>query len=165
MNIDELLAREAIRDTIAKYNVSGDRLKVDDYAACFAEDGIIETDRTDPAVAFRYDGREAIRAWQRRWLEQTTSGARVHGATFVRHHLSTSKIDLTGPDTATARTYWVAWTDIGPDHAGYYRDTFRKVGDEWLIAHRRVRMDWRSPGSLFANPIGETRGSTLPNAG
>lgn len=158
MTIDELLAREAIRDTLAKYNVSGDRLKIDDYAACFSEDGIMEAEHKDPAFAFRYEGREAIRAWQRRWLDQTTRGAGVHRATFARHHLSTSKIDLTGPDSANVRTYWVAWTDIGPDHAGYYLDTFRKVGEEWLIAHRRVREDWRSPASLFGNPIAETRG-------
>jgi hypothetical protein len=31
-------------------------------------------------------------------------------------------------------------------------------GDGWLIAHRRVREDWRSPQSLFGNPIAETRG-------
>jgi len=71
----------------------------------------------------------------------------------VRHHLSTSKIDLTGPDTAKARTYWVAWTDIGPDHAGYYLDTFRKVDGAWLIAHRRVRMDWEADASLFRSAI------------
>jgi hypothetical protein len=157
MTLDDLLAREAIRDTLAKYNVSGDRLKIDDYAACFAEDGIMEAEHKDPAFAFRYAGREAIRAWQQRWLEQTLSGAPVHEATFARHHLSTSKIDLTGVATANVRTYWVAWTDIGPDHAGYYLDTFRKVGEDWLIAHRRVREDWRSPASLFGNPIAGTR--------
>jgi hypothetical protein len=158
MTVDDLLAREAIRDTLAKYNVSGDRLKIDDYAACFTPDGIMEAEHRDPAFAFRYEGREAIRAWQQRWLDRTKNGAGVHTATFARHHLSTSKIDLTGPDTATVRTYWVAWTDIGPDHAGYYLDTFRKAGDEWLIAHRRVREDWRSADSLFGNPIAGTRG-------
>lgn len=158
MTLGDLLAREAIRDTLAKYNVSGDRLKVDDYAACFTDDGIMEAEHRDPAFAFRYEGREAIRAWQARWLEQTMSGAGVHQATFARHHLSTCKIDLTGPATADVRTYWVAWTDIGPDHAGYYLDAFRKVDGDWLIAHRRVREDWRAPASLFGNPIAETRG-------
>lgn len=156
--IYRMFAREAIRDTLAKYNVSGDRLKVDDYASCFTEDGIIEAEHNDPAMAFRYEGREAIRAWQQRWLDQTLRGEAVHKATFARHHLTTSKIDLTGSDTATVRTYWIAWTDIGPDHAGFYLDEFRKVGQEWLIAHRRVREDWRSPDSLFGNPIEKTQG-------
>jgi hypothetical protein len=156
MTLEDLLAREAIRDTLAKYNVSGDRLKIDDYVACFTADGIMEAEHRNPAFAFRYEGREAIRAWQQRWLDGTNSG-RVHQASFARHHLSTCKIDLTGPDSATVRTYWVAWTDVGPDHAGYYLDAFRQVGGDWLIAHRRVREDWRAPGSLFGNPIEGTR--------
>ena len=158
MTLDDLLAREAIRDTIAKYNVSGDRLKVDDYAACFTEDGVIEANDRTTAPAFRYAGRETIRAWQARWLERTSTEEKVHGASFVRHHLSTSKIDLTGPDSARGRTYWVAWTDIGPDHAGYYLDEFRKVGGEWLIAHRKVREDWRAPNSMFGNAVTATNG-------
>ena len=158
MTLDDLLAREAIRDTMAQYTVSGDRLKVDDYAACFTEDGVMEAEHADPGFAFRYEGREAIRAWQARWLERTLAGENVHDASFARHHLSTSKIDLTGPDSARARTYWVAWTDIGPDHAGYYLDSFRKVGDAWLIAHRLVREDWRSPESLFGTAVSKSRG-------
>lgn len=157
MTLDELFAREAIRDTLAQYNVSGDRLKIEDYAACFTEDGIMEAEHRDPAFAFRYEGREAIRAWQERWRDGTAEGG-IHGASFARHHLSTSKIDLTGPESAKVRTYWVAWTDIGPDHAGYYLDIFRKVGSRWLIAHRRVREDWRSENSLFGNPIARTKG-------
>jgi hypothetical protein len=156
MTIEELLAREAIRDTMAKYNVSGDRLKVDDYAACFTEDGVIESESAPGEYLFRYEGREAIRDWQNRWRNREPGENTVHGASFVRHHLSTSKIDLTGPDSATARTYWVAWTDIGPDHSGYYLDDFRRVGEEWLIARRRVRRDWSAPGSLFVTAIDRT---------
>ena len=67
MTLEDLLAREAIRDTLAKYNVSGDRLKVDDYAECFTEDGVIQSERAPGDFIFRYEGREAIRAWQGRW--------------------------------------------------------------------------------------------------
>ena len=74
-------------------------------------------------------------------------------ATFIRHHLSTSQIELSGPDSATARTYWVAYSDIGPDHCGYYVDVFRKTGERWLIAHRKVRLDWRAPHSLYQTAI------------
>ena len=156
MTLDELLAREAIRDTMAKYTTSGDRLKVDDYAACFTEDGLIESERAPGDYIFRYVGREEIRAWQNRWRSRAMAQETVHGSSFVRHHLSTSKIDVTGPGTATARTYWVAWSDVGPDHAGYYLDEFRKVGNEWLIAKRRVRLDWSSPQSLFETAIDNT---------
>lgn len=157
MTLEDLLAREAIRDTMAKYNMSGDRLKAADYAACFTEDGIMEAEGVTADKAFRYEGRAEIFAWQDRWRHRDPGEAAVHGATFARHHLTTCKIDLTGPDTARARTYWQAWTDIGPDHAGYYLDDFRKVGDEWLIAHRRVRLDWEAENSLFKSAVANSR--------
>ena len=157
MTLEELLAREGIRDTMARYTTSGDRLRIDDFVSCFTEDGVIEAENVRPEQAFRYEGRAAIRAWQERWLDHDAGGAATHAASFVRHHLSTSKIDLAAPDMATARTYWVAWTDIGPDHAGYYLDTFRKVGEEWLIAHRRVRLDWEAQGSLFKAAVANSR--------
>jgi len=156
MTVEELLAREAIRDTLAKYNTSGDRLKVEDYVACFTDDGIMESEYVAAEKAFRYVGKPEILAWQLRWRNRDPEAERIHGATFIRHHLSTSKIDLTAPDTAKVRTYWVAWTDIGPDHAGYYLDDFRKVGDSWLIAHRRVRLDWESPDSLYRTAVTNT---------
>lgn len=157
MTTEELLAREAISQTISRYTAAGDRLKVDDYVACFTDDGIIETQHKDPASCFRYEGREAIRDWQQRWLDRTKAGDNVHDATFARHHLTTCNIEMTGADTAKAVTYWVAWTDIGADHAGHYLDDFRKVGDAWLIAHRRVREDWRSADSLFQNAVEKSR--------
>lgn len=155
MTVDEMLAREAIRDTLAKYTTSGDRLKAEDFAACFTADGVIESEHVSGAQSFRYEGRAAILEWQNRWRQP--GQAAVHKATFVRHHLSTSKIDITGTDTAQARTYWAAWTDIGPDHAGYYLDSFRKVEGDWLIAHRRIRLDWTAEGSLFADAVKNTR--------
>lgn len=155
MTIEDLVAREAIRDVMAKYTTSGDRLRIDDFVSCFAEDAVIEAEKVRPEQAFRYEGRAAIRVWQERWL---SGKSETHGATFVRHHLSTSKIDLTGPDSASARTYWVAWTDIGPDHAGYYLDTFRKLEGEWLIAHRRIRLDWEAENSLFGGAITNSKG-------
>ena len=114
MTLEDLLAREAIRDVMAKYTTSGDRLRIDDFVSCFTQDAVMESEHVPADRMFRYEGCAEIRAWQERWLR---GAGGTHGATFVRHHLSTSKIDLTGPDTAKARTYWVAWTDIGPDHA------------------------------------------------
>ncbi len=156
MTIEELLAREAIRDTIAQYNTAGDRLHVDAFVECFTDDAVIESEFVPDDKAFRYAGKEAIRGWQERWLHREPDQHSVHQASFARHHLSTCKIDLTGPDTARVRTYWSAWTDIGPDHAGMYLDDFRKVGDRWLIAWRRVRLDWEDEDSLFATAVVNT---------
>lgn len=153
MNIDELLAREAIRDVMARYTTAGDRLRIEEFLSCFTDDAIIETEFVRSDQAFRYAGVDAIRSWQERWLNRAPHEEPTHRASFVRHHLSTSKIDLQAPESATARTYWVAWTDIGPDHAGQYLDTFRNVKGEWLIAHRRVRLDWEAENSLFRSAI------------
>jgi hypothetical protein len=157
MTLDELLARESIRQTIVGYTMAGDRLREDDFVAVFTDDAVLESDGVPDSDSFRYEGSQAIRAWIARWRSQPEGAPRTHQATFVRHHLSTSQIELTSAATARARTYWTAYTDIGPDHCGYYIDAFRKVGEHWLIEHRRVRMDWRSSQSLFTTAIQRSR--------
>jgi len=161
MTFEELLARESIRKTMASYTMAGDRLRVEEFVAVFTEDAILESDGVPESDTFRYVGRDEIRQWFTRWnapneLSQKPAQTAPR-ATFVRHHLSTSQIEITGAQSAKARTYWVAYTDIGPDHCGYYIDQFRKVGEEWLIAHRKVRLDWRSPMSLFTTAIAKTK--------
>jgi hypothetical protein len=152
MTVDELLDREAIRRTMANYTMAGDRLRTDEFIAVFADDAILETEGVPEQDAFRYVGREQIRSWFTRW-RKPSGEAPVHQATFIRHHLSTCHIEFAGAGTATARTYWVAYTDIGPDHGGYYLDAFRKEQDRWLIAHRRIRLDWRSDKSLYTTAV------------
>lgn len=153
MTIDEMLAREGIRQTLANYTLAGDRLRIDEFVAVFTSNAIMESDKVADADAFRYEGHAEIRQWLTRWSNPPAADQKTHQATFVRHHLSTCQIELMDTNTARARTYWVAYTDIGPDHSGYYLDSFKKVEDTWLINHRRVRMDWRSPDSLFTTAI------------
>ena len=150
MTTEELLARESIRHTLACYNSAGDRLKVDDFVAQFTDDAIMESEGVQSQDLFRHEGQAAIRAWMASWNERAPRSSTGQRATFVRHHLSTCQIEFTGPTTAKTRTYWVAYSDIGPDHCGYYVDDFRRVGERWLIAHRRIRLDWRAANSLFA---------------
>lgn len=157
MTLEELLAREGIRRTMASYTFAGDRLRADEFLAVFTEDAILETEGVSEADTFRYEGRRAIGEWIARWKQPPGGESKAHAASFIRHHLSTCHIELTGPDTAKARTYWVAWTDIGTDHCGYYVDVFRKTGDRWLIAHRKIRLDWRSPNSLYMSAVTRTR--------
>ncbi len=158
MTIEELLARESIRQTMAAYTVAGDRLRVDDFVAVFTEDGVMESEGVPEQDLFRYEGRDAIRDWMTRWRDQAAAAQNsaqggVHQATFVRHHLATCHIEFVGASTANVRTYWTAYTDIGADHAGYYLDHFREVNDRWLIARRRIRLDWRSSESLMFTAI------------
>lgn len=151
MTLDELLAREAIRATMAKCSQAGDSLRGEDYAACFTEDGVLQTENAAGEVNMRHASRAAILDWQNRW--KSGAGGADTGtrkARFVRHNLSTCQITMTGAETAKARTYWFVMSSNGPDHCGVYTDEFRKVGDDWLIARRRVRTEWNAPDSLFA---------------
>ncbi len=158
MTLEELIARESIRQTLARYTTAGDRLRLDDFLSVFTEDAILESEGVPEADAFRYEGRALIGQWITRWSDRARDpGTAVHGATFVRHHLSTSAVEFTGEGSARGRTYWTAYTDIGPDHCGYYLDEFRREGQDWLISHRRVRLDWRSPGSLFGSAVVNTK--------
>lgn len=154
MTLEDVIARDSIRQTMARYTMAGDRLQLEEFLAVFTGDAILESEAVADADAFRYEGVEQIGQWMNRWQERSRDeAAPTHQATFVRHHLSTSLIEFTGPDTAKVRTYWTAYTDVGPDHAGYYLDVFRKKGEQWLIAHRRIRLDWRSTQSLFTTAI------------
>src|SRR3954462_6511869 len=98
MNLEELLAREQIRQTMANYTLAGDRLDIDGYLACFTQDGAIEGE------GWVVQGHPAIREW----LSANEAYQRPDGSrpSFVRHHLTTCSIELTSPTTAKARSYW-----------------------------------------------------------
>jgi 3-phenylpropionate/cinnamic acid dioxygenase small subunit len=156
MTIEELIARECIRQTLANYNIAGDRMRVEDFVAVFTEDAVFESAGGPESQSFRHAGRRAIRDWISNF-GASSDGTPQRRPTFVRHHLTTCQIELTGADTASARTYWAVYSDNGPDHCGYYVDAFRKTGEQWLIAHRKIRVDWLAPQSLFKTTISRPR--------
>ena len=140
MSLEEALAREHIRDTMARYNIAGDRRELRAFVDTFADDAVYES------AVFHCVGKDNIEAYlQRAWNAKPTGPT----AKFRRHNLTTCQIDLTGPTTANARTYYAVFTDLGPDHCGFYVDKFREVNGRWLFAHREVWMDWSHPNSLF----------------
>lgn len=158
MTFDEILTREGIRKTLAKYTVSGDRLRIDDFLSVFTDDATFESEGVPEQDAFRFVGREQIGEWIGRWARgPQVEDAKVSAASFIRHHLSTCHIEPISDSLANVRTYWTAYTDIGPDHCGHYIDKFRQTDGQWLIAHRKVRLDWRSDQSLYFSAIERTR--------
>ncbi len=137
MELEELVAREQIRDTIARYNHAGDRGRLDELAACFTEDGILQIRDEAPI-----EGRAAIR---RSLAEVVTRLRDASERPLLRHHVSSVRVELDGSDRARAASYFLAITEVGPDHWGLYLDRFARVGGAWLIAHRRVRVDGAAP--------------------
>ena len=148
MTLDELLAREAIRHSIATYTIAGDIRDRDAFMTVWAEEAVFEFAEFPPLPGFRFRGLAEIDP-ATRWLRYGEMEKALGGSSFLRHNLTTSPIELSAPDRANARTYFVVFTDIGPDHSGTYDDVIVRRGDRWLIAHRRIRLDWRSPDSLF----------------
>lgn len=137
MKTDELLARECIRHTMGKYSIAGDDYDVEEYLTCFADDAILEFDNFPGLGPVRREGLDAIREFVAGFFTSARQAEADGTGGGHRHHLTTCRIDLTGPDTASARTYCLAFNRSGFESSGYYTDRFRKVGDDWLIVHRR----------------------------
>lgn len=131
MLLEDFLAQAEIRRVMNRYNLSGDANDVEALAACFTEDGILETSGT------LFAGRETI-------LNGLNVRRRQRRANFVRHHLTTTEITLTGDGTASARSYFIVITDIGIDRSGVYSDKFRKDEGVWKIERRSVSIDFCS---------------------
>jgi len=149
MTVDDVIARESIRETIHAYNIAGDGRNAELFVAQFADDAVFEFAGYPPLPGFRHEGREAIRRMTAAWVKLPVNDPEFRSVSFIRHNLTTCRIALTGKDTATATTYFLVVTDIGPDHAGVYADTLRRQGVRWLFARRRITLDWRSPDSVF----------------
>lgn len=135
MTLDELAAYEDIRRTLATYNHAGDSDDAEAYAGTFTENAIFE----NPGY-FHHVGRAQILEWKKSHQVFTT-------ARFRMHNLSSVLIDLTGSDSADVRSYWIAITNVGPDHAGKYIDKLVRTDVGWKIANRLVEMDWISDSS------------------
>lgn len=149
MTLDDVIARESIRDTIAGYTIAGDSRDAEAFARLFAEDAILEFAGYPPLPGFCNEGRDEIRNRISGWSSIPGEDPSMRNTSFIRHNLTTSRIELTGADTARAKTYFLVFTDIGPDHSGTYTDELVRQDDRWLFAHRRIALDWRSPDSLF----------------
>lgn len=139
MDLWELSAREAIRDTIARYNHGGDTGRFDDMVGCFTSNGKLTIFDGDT-----HYGHEALT----RFFSGVGPGA--PGFTHLRHCVTNVVIDLTSAEAASTSSYFQVITDIGLDHWGRYRDRFEPVGDRWLIAQRSVKTDGYAPASFFA---------------
>ncbi|BBY00782.1 nuclear transport factor 2 family protein [Mycobacterium seoulense] len=143
MEMWELVARERIRDTLARYNWSGDKGDVDGLAETFCADGVLEIRGVEPLR-----GRTAIAAFLRGL--NVTREADVKP--IVRHLVTNVLFTAMTRDTAHVSSYFTVVTHIGLDHAGRYRDTLVPAGDTWLIGHRRVSTDWAASNSAMARP-------------
>jgi hypothetical protein len=140
MTIDELLAREGIRKTLARYTLQGDRGDIDAFLGAFTEDAVLEF-----VGEWRAQGHAGIRERTATVTDQT----RDRRGPLLRHHLGTHGVEFESDACARAWTYFTAYTEIGPDHTGRYVDRLRCEGGDWLIEHRRIVVEWWSPDTIY----------------
>lgn len=149
MTSEECAAIETIRRTINSYTIAGDSRNRALFESLWADHALFEFDGFPPLPGFRREGIAEIRVGLSSWNPDRSKDPSFTKTSFIRHNLTTCLIDLTGPDTASARTYFIVYTEGGPDHAGNYDDEFVRQGDRWLFSHRRIQLVWRSPNGLF----------------
>ncbi|OBJ64885.1 nuclear transport factor 2 family protein [Mycobacterium asiaticum] len=143
MEIWELVAREQIRDTLARYNWSGDAGLVDDLAATFCSDGVLEIRGRQPL-----QGRSEIAKFLGGLTGNIATGADVKP--IVRHNVANVLFTGLTPERAFVSSYFTVTTHVGLDHFGRYRDVLVPDADTWLIKHRKVSTDWAAPDSAMA---------------
>jgi 3-phenylpropionate/cinnamic acid dioxygenase small subunit len=148
MRPDELAAREAVRESIARYAHAVDHGKWDAAAACFTEGGVLEIRGVsrDGGVS-RHEGRAAVIDMFKgagRKLASTSTKA------FIRHHVSSISIEVdVTAGKASATSYFFVLTEIGPDHWGTYRDLLARqdASGDWLFTERNVSVEGRTAPS------------------
>lgn len=139
----ELVAREQIRDTLARYNWSGDAGRLDGLAETFCVDGVLEIRGREPVR-----GRAAILSFLGGVTRNVAHDVDVKPV--VRHNLANVLFTGITADEARVSSYFTVVTHIGLDHFGRYRDVLVPDGGTWLIKHRMVSTDWAAPDSTMA---------------
>ena len=140
----ELIARESIRDLVARYNASGDAGRFDTMLELFTEDAVLVVpDGT-------HQGRENIRVF---FESVATGNGRRPGVRLIRHFTATHQIDVLEPHAARGRCYYQVLTDAGLDHWGRYVDRYRRTDAGWRFQERRVSIDGTVPGGWAADRL------------
>jgi hypothetical protein len=155
MELWELIARESIRDCIARYNANADSGRWDGLMVVFAPDAVFEA--SDEVVR----GHAAIRAYFSAVAERARDdGEPDRDATavtprqFIRHFTATTQIDVLNEAEARARSYYMVLTAHGVDHWGRYIDEYGAIDGRWLITKRVVTTDAAFAGGWGATALG-----------
>jgi SnoaL-like protein len=143
MELWELVARESIRDLVARYNANGDSGRLSAAVEVFTADArfdLIEDNQTRHC-----EGVEEIAGllgdFKTKWMAEAEERNSVP---FVRHFVSTHVIDVQDREHARGRCYIAVVMAHGLDHWGRYIDDYVLRDGRWLIAHRKAITDGRA---------------------
>ena len=135
LDLEQVLARESIRDLVARYNSLGDRGRSADVAALFAPDGVLSFDASDETS--RSEGRPEIEA--RLDAFKADFAERLNGPSRLYHSVSTHVIDIVDDTHATGRAYVTVLSDSGLFEWGQYVDSYVRLPEGWRFAARTAR--------------------------
>jgi len=154
MTLDDLLAREAIRELVTRYNSYGDTGKFDRLWDLFTPDAVMEV---GPVRGERrtYAGLENVKQIFTGAQDRVQSQPVAADPPYVRHFTATHQIDLVDADHATGRCYFsvIIGGDGkgGLDHWGRYIDEYVRLDGAWRFQRRRVYVDGNVATSWFAS--------------
>jgi ketosteroid isomerase-like protein len=134
----QVIARESIRDIVARYNSNGDSGRIDAMMDLFTPDAVLEVDGSEILA-----GRDSIRRFFSTVAETRHNAFELKS---LHHHTSTHQIDILDKKTATGRCYFQVLTHQGLDHWGRYIDEYRRIDQQWKIQSRKVFVDGVTPG-------------------
>lgn len=145
MDLNELTAREEIRQLLAAYTWAGDRGRIEELADLFCVHGVLDVG----PFGGRWEGRSAIITGLRAVVNRSSASV-PYGAnpSPVRHHVSSILITDVGGGRARVRSYFVH-TAVGLDHWGRYFDEVSLELGHWRFAQRMVVVDGASDRSLM----------------
>ena len=141
MEIWQVIARESIRDLVARYNANGDTGRFAQVRELFSPEATM--DIGDGKV---YRGLDDVMTIFTGTKEATGAASAL---THVRHSTTTHQIDLIDEFHASGRLYFFVVTDIGLDHWGRYVDSYVSLNGQWKFASRKVTVDGWAETSLF----------------
>jgi len=150
MELWELVARESIRDRIARWNANGDAGRMAEMVKVLAPE--VEFSIREGEVMH---GRDAVLASLLGVKDGKADSVDAPAPTgrylppgkrpSIRHFTSNPQIDFESDTRARVRTYYQVLSSFGLDHWGRYLDEFGVVDGEWLITKRTVTTEGVDP--------------------
>lgn len=145
------IAREAIRDLVARYNQQGDRGNLDSLLELFAPHATLQV-----GADHVYRGREEIRTLFAGAVAESSGETPIR---VLRHFTATHQIDVEGEHTARGCCYFAVLTEMGLDHWGRYLDAYVRGDDgRWRFAARKVVVEGRVPDGWGARAAARLHG-------
>ncbi|MFF4114263.1 nuclear transport factor 2 family protein [Streptomyces sp. NPDC001714] len=142
-SVQRLLAEHACERLVIDFVRRLDLGEPSSVAELFTEDGWWEW--PPPGDGRRAEGRAALAAY---------FGSRPPGR-LSRRVMSNILVTVTGPDTATATSYFQTYRVDGHDgrtvpagppvQVGHYQDRFRRLDGRWLLASRSLVLPFGGP--------------------